>query len=92
MVAGRRMLVVSMIDRKLTRSDRDGLKTVADLSKLVPIMCNDMVVETRGGAYVGNPGYDLDVNEKPRTTMSVRARQMVSRAWWPRKRRSRMGC
>ena len=48
------MLVVSMTDRKLMRLDRDGLKTVADMTKLAPFDCNDMVVDARGRAYVGN--------------------------------------
>ena len=66
-----RMLVVSMKDRKLMRWEPDGLKTVADLSKLAPFDCNDMVVDTRGRAYVGNFGFDLYANETPRPTTLV---------------------
>lgn len=66
-----RMLVVSMRDRKLMRLDRDGLKMVADLSKLAPFHCNDMVVDARGRAYVGNFGFDLYGNETPRATTLV---------------------
>ncbi len=66
-----RMLVVSMTDRKLMRLDRDGLKTVADLSKLAPFDCNDMVVDARGRAYVGNFGFDLHANAQPRGTTLV---------------------
>ncbi len=66
-----RMLVVSMTDRKLMRLDRDGLKTVADMSKLAPFDCNDMVVDARGRAYVGNFGFDLHKNETPRGTTLV---------------------
>jgi len=66
-----RMLVVSMTDRKLMRLDRDGLKTVADLSKLAPFDCNDMVVDARGRAYVGNFGFDLHAGAQPRTTTLV---------------------
>jgi len=66
-----RMLVVSMKDRKLMRRDPDGLKTVADLSKLAPFDCNDMVVDARGRAYVGNFGFDLYANETPRPTTLV---------------------
>ncbi len=66
-----RMLVVSMKDRKLMRRDPDGLKTVADLSKLAPFDCNDMVVDVRGRAYVGNFGFDLYANETPRPTTLV---------------------
>ena len=66
-----RMLVVSMTDRKLMRLDRDGLKTVADMTSLAPFDCNDMVVDARGRAYVGNFGFDLHKNETPRTTTLV---------------------
>src|SRR6266851_5172114 len=54
-----RMLIVSMTDRKLLRLDTDGLKTHADISKLASFHCNDMVVDAKGRAYVGNFGYDL---------------------------------
>lgn len=66
-----RMLVVSMRDRKLLRLDRDGLKEAGDLSKLAPFDCNDMVVDKEGRAYVGNFGFDLHANEKPRGTTLV---------------------
>ena len=66
-----RMLVVSMTDRKLMRLDRDGLKMVADMSKLAPFHCNDMVVDAQGRAYVGNFGFDLHANETPRGTTLV---------------------
>jgi len=76
-----RMLVVSMTDRKLMRLDRDRLKMVADMSKLAPFDCNDMVVDTRGRAYVGNFGFDLHKNETPRgTTLVMVAPDGVARA------------
>jgi len=68
-----RMLIVSMTDRKLMLLDRDGLKTVADMSKLAPFHCNDMVVDKLGRAYVGNFGFDLHANETPRATTLVMA-------------------
>ncbi|MGZ8764694.1 MAG: SMP-30/gluconolactonase/LRE family protein, partial [Acidimicrobiia bacterium] len=49
-------LVVSMRDRRLLRFDGSSLTEVADLSGLVPFHCNDMVVDDRGRAYVGNFG------------------------------------
>ncbi len=58
-----RMLVVSMTDRKLMRLDADGLKVHADLSALAAFHCNDMVVDGKGRAYVGNFGYNLYTNE-----------------------------
>jgi sugar lactone lactonase YvrE len=66
-----RMLVVSMTDRKLMRLGRDGLKTVADMSKLAPFDCNDMVTDSKGRSYIGNFGFDLHANEKPRGTTLV---------------------
>jgi len=66
-----RMLVVSMTDRKLMRLDRNGLTMVADMSKLAPFDCNDMVVDARGNAYVGNFGFDSHKNETPRGTTLV---------------------
>jgi sugar lactone lactonase YvrE len=55
-----RLLVVSMLDRALMRQERDGrLVRAADLASLAGGLCNDMVVDARGGAYVGNFGFDL---------------------------------
>jgi sugar lactone lactonase YvrE len=48
-----------MTDRKLLRLDPDGLKTHADLDTLASFYCNDMVVDGKGRAYVGNFGYNL---------------------------------
>ncbi|RJF99315.1 SMP-30/gluconolactonase/LRE family protein [Noviherbaspirillum saxi] len=59
-----RMLVVSMNDRRLLRLDHDGLNTVADLSDLTPHHCNDMVVDRKGRAYIGNFGFDM-LNRAP---------------------------
>ncbi|MEE9280277.1 MAG: SMP-30/gluconolactonase/LRE family protein [Myxococcota bacterium] len=54
-----RLLVVSMTDRKLLRLDPGGLVEHADLSDYASFHCNDMVVDSRGRAYVGNFGFDL---------------------------------
>src|SRR5262250_1497985 len=54
-----RLLVVSMTDRRLLRLDPGGLTVVADLSALAAFHCNDMVVDARGRAYIGNFGFDL---------------------------------
>ena len=51
-----RLLVVSMHDRKIMRLDSDGLTEHADLSGIATYHCNDMVVDDRGTAYVGNFG------------------------------------
>lgn len=56
-----RMLVVAMKDRQVLRLEPDGtLVTHADLSEHEPFMCNDMVVDEGGRAYVGGFGFDLD--------------------------------
>jgi len=55
-----RLLVVSMLDRRLLRLDTDGLAEVADLSQLASFHCNDMVVDRQGRAYIGNFGFDLN--------------------------------
>jgi sugar lactone lactonase YvrE len=58
-----RMLVVSMADRRLLRLDNGGLIEHADMAELASFQCNDMVVDGRGNAYVGNAGFDL--RERP---------------------------
>jgi sugar lactone lactonase YvrE len=54
-----RLLVVSMTDRRLLRLDPGGLVPVADLSAHATWHCNDMVVDARGRAYVGNFGSEI---------------------------------
>jgi sugar lactone lactonase YvrE len=54
------MIVVSQNDRRLLKLTADGtLVEHADISSLATGACNDMVVDGRGNAYVGNPGYDM---------------------------------
>jgi sugar lactone lactonase YvrE len=54
-----RMLVVSMVDKRLLRLDPDGLKEAADLSGIASGNCNDMVVDKQGRAYIGHFGFDF---------------------------------
>jgi sugar lactone lactonase YvrE len=54
-----RLLVVSMIDRKVLRLEPRGLVVHADLSEVADFHANDMVVGPGGRAYVGNFGSDL---------------------------------
>src|SRR3569833_1182305 len=55
-----RLLVVSMRDhRVLVRDERGELTEHADLSGVVSGALNDMVVDDRGRAWVGNFGFDL---------------------------------
>jgi sugar lactone lactonase YvrE len=67
-----RLLVVSMLDRKLLRLDPGGLALHADLSALAHSHCNDMVVGPDGRAWVGNFGFDHRLAEDPRLTCVVR--------------------
>ncbi len=63
-----KLLVVSMTDRRLLRLDGSVLTQVANLSALAPFHCNDMVVDTKGRAYIGNFGFDLVARQTPRPT------------------------
>jgi sugar lactone lactonase YvrE len=63
-----RLLVVSMVDRRLLRLDNGELHAVADLSPYAPFHCNDMVVDAHGRAYVGNFGFDPYSGEAPAAT------------------------
>jgi sugar lactone lactonase YvrE len=60
-----RLLVVSMVDRKVLRLEPEGLVEHADLSGIATFHCNDMVVDEQGRAYVGNFGSDLSVGGMP---------------------------
>ena len=58
------LLIVSMIDRRVMRMGTDGALTPhADLSTVAPRRTNDMVVDRKGRAYVGNFGFDYDRDE-----------------------------
>ena len=62
-----RMLVVPVADRRVLRREADGtLSEHADISALASAPCNDMVVDQRGNAYVGNLGYDMRNPPSPR--------------------------
>jgi sugar lactone lactonase YvrE len=84
------MLVVSMQDRKLLRVKDGGTPTVfADLSALAPFHCNDLVVDARGHAYVGNFGSDIGAGAKPTATCLIlvtpdgRARRVAEDLMFP---------
>ncbi len=66
------LLIVSMLDRSLLRLEGGRLGKLADLSALAGGLCNDMVVDAQGRAYVGNFGYDRHAGEAPRTTCIIR--------------------
>jgi sugar lactone lactonase YvrE len=55
-----RLLVVGMQSLTLKRLEKSGLVMHADLSEYSTHLCNDMVVDKQGNAYVGNFGFNLD--------------------------------
>jgi sugar lactone lactonase YvrE len=62
------LLVVAMSSRQVRRVDADGETELhADLSSIATGDCNDMVVDGRGNAYVGNFGFDTEARERPRS-------------------------
>ena len=65
-----RMLVVSMLDRRLMCLGPAGLTVFADLSDLAPSQCNDMVVDRQGRAYIGNFGFNF-FDEPPKPTVLI---------------------
>ena len=66
------MLIVSMADRRLMRFADGRLSVEAELGSLAGGKCNDMIVDGKGRAYVGNFGYDFEARAEPRTTCLIR--------------------
>jgi sugar lactone lactonase YvrE len=64
-------LIISMHDRQLMKLINGKLERHADLSALCPYEINDMVVDKKGNAYVGNIGFDLFNQEKFKPTNFV---------------------
>jgi sugar lactone lactonase YvrE len=48
------LLIVSMVERHVLRWNGSEITVHADMSRLVPFDCNDMVVNSDGRAYVGS--------------------------------------
>ncbi|MFM5954116.1 MAG: SMP-30/gluconolactonase/LRE family protein [Novosphingobium sp.] len=66
------LLVVRMERREVWRRWPDGrFERHADLTGHSAHLCNDMVVDARGRAYVGNFGFDLDAEIHARGAQSV---------------------
>ncbi len=61
------LLVVAMNDRKLLREETGRLVEHADLSRVATGECNDMVVDAKGNAYVGNFGFHYGGGKQPPT-------------------------
>jgi sugar lactone lactonase YvrE len=68
------LLIVSMTRRQVLRRSPEGKMSVhADLGHIATFHCNDMVVDSAGGAYVGNFGFDLDAAIRARGVADVLA-------------------
>lgn len=68
-----RALIASMRDKRLLVRETDGRLTEhADLSGLAPGVLNDMLVDERGRAYVGDFGFDLMAGAPMRDTGLIR--------------------
>ena len=66
------LLVVRMELRAVWRRWPDGrFEQHADLTDYSTFLCNDMVVDALGRAYVGNFGFDLDAEMRARGAASV---------------------
>jgi sugar lactone lactonase YvrE len=66
------LLIVSATRRRVLRRSPDGAVSVhADLSGITDFHCYDMVVDSAGGAYVGNFGLDLDPEVEKRGVVGV---------------------
>ena len=70
-----RLLAVSMIDKAVLMQDGHGFVVHADLSSLAAGYCNDMVVDHRGNAYVGNFGFDMFNGEELRPADLILVRE-----------------
>ena len=66
-----RILVVSMLDRRLLRLDPSGLTVAAELGDMAHYHCNDMVVDRHGRAYIGNFGFDFLTKQPAKATVLI---------------------
>ena len=68
------MLIVSMKDRKLLSFRDKVLEARAALSGLAGFHCNDMVVDSKGNAYIGNFGFNTYEGEEVKSTNLILVR------------------
>jgi sugar lactone lactonase YvrE len=74
------MLIVSMTKRQLLRRSPNGeIALHADLAHVATFHCNDMVVDAKGVAFVGNFGFDLDAELTERGVEAVLADHPTAR-------------
>lgn len=60
------LLIVAMKSQRLLRFDGSDVIEHADLSGHATGLCNDMVVDASGNAYVGHFGFDMNAGEQYR--------------------------
>ncbi len=53
------LIAVGMFEKRLWKVSDGGVTLYADLSKLAAGTIDDMIIDARGNAYVGDVGYDL---------------------------------
>jgi sugar lactone lactonase YvrE len=74
------LLIVSMTKRRLLRRTADGkMHLHADLSRVATFHTNDMVVDAKGYAYVGNFGFDINVEAHERGIEAVFADHVTAK-------------
>jgi sugar lactone lactonase YvrE len=67
------MLIVSMKDRRVLRRGHNGkLVEHSDVSNLIAGQLNDMVVDSKGGAFISTFRFALQPNEAPKSSFIVR--------------------
>jgi sugar lactone lactonase YvrE len=72
-----RLLVVSMLDRRVLRLETERLVVHAELGEVATFHCNDMVVDDVGRAYVGNFGFDLHTAESTGDFSTMKAADLA---------------
>lgn len=65
---GGALLISSMTDRRLLRLLDGELELVADLADRAVGICNDLLADEHGGAYVGNFGWDEGADDRVHPT------------------------
>lgn len=65
------VLIVSMEKQQLVAFDGTLVSVVAELGHLAGGRTNDMVVDAKGGAYIGNFGFDMMRGAEPQKTVLI---------------------
>ncbi len=66
------MLIVSMTDKRLMRFADGRLTVEAELKSIATGLCNDMIVDATGRAYIGNFGFDRHAGEPQKPAVLAR--------------------